>query len=93
MAGPGGLVGQAVAGMASLFSSHGNSLTHSSEVSPPSLIISHWRVTTTPNPHFKIPTAFWGALLANSHFATILLLWNQVESPCEEKHIHLVQNQ
>ena len=62
---------QALVGMASLFSSCGDSPTQSSEIFPPSLLSSHWQITTTPTPHFKIPMAFWGTLLANPCFATV----------------------
>jgi hypothetical protein len=31
-----------------------------------------WRVAAMPAPRFQIPTAFWGALLSNPHFATML---------------------
>lgn len=54
LAGPGELAGQALAGMAGLFSSCGDALTQSSEISPPSSLSSHWWVITRP-----IPTDFW----------------------------------
>ena len=66
-----GLASPALAGMDGLFSSHRDSLTQSSEISPPSLLSSHWQVATTPAPCIQIFMAFWGTLLANPCFATI----------------------
>ena len=51
-------------GIASLFSSSGDSLTWSSEISPPSSLSSHWLVTTMPAPHFPW---LWGAHLQLTH--------------------------
>lgn len=44
--------------LASQFSSHGNSLTQSSKISPPSSLSHYWQVNTTPAPCFKTPTTF-----------------------------------
>ena len=46
------------AGMPDLFSSHGDSLTQSSEIFPPSLLSSYWWVTTTSTLCLKFPKAF-----------------------------------
>ena len=86
LAGPGELAGQALAGMAGLFSSCGDALTQSSEISPPSSLSSHWQVDTMPTPYFRISTAFWGALLANSCPAIFTFPWSSVESLQEGKH-------
>ena len=59
------------AGMPDLFSSHGDSLTQSSEIFPPSLLSSYWWVVTMPVPCFKTPKAFCGAHQANSCFAAV----------------------
>ena len=70
-AGPGGLARQTLPVMAGLFSSRGDSLTQSSEISPPSSLSSHWLVATMPASCFEFPMTFWGARLANPHFAAI----------------------
>ena len=43
--------------MVSMFLSRGDSLTHSSKISPPSSLSSHLWVTATPAPSFKTPTS------------------------------------
>ena len=94
LAGPGGMAGQAVVGMVSLFSPQGNFLTQSSEISPTSLLSSHLLVTTMSTLCFKIPTAFWDALLQTNALPLYLSLWNPAEPRCEGKHhTNLVQNQ
>ena len=57
---------------ASLILSHGESLTQSSKISPPSSLRSNWQVTTTPTPCFKTPMAFCGAHQAIPHFAPMV---------------------
>ena len=37
-------------------------LNWSYKISPPSLLNSHCWVATTPAPHLKFPTTFWGTL-------------------------------
>ena len=70
LAGPSRPAGQALTGIASL--SHlVETLTQSSEISPPSLLSSHWGVTATPAPCFKTPPAFCGTHQANPCFAAV----------------------
>ena len=91
LAGPRGLAGKALAGMASL-SSRGHP-EQSSNISPLSSLSSYWQVATTPTPHFNIPMAFGGALLANPHFTAYLSLWNPAESSCEGKPPHKLSSE
>ena len=71
LAGSSRLASQALAGMAGLFSSSRDSLTQSSEISPASLLSSHWPVTTMPALHFQISMVFSDPFLAIPCFATI----------------------
>ena len=62
---------QLLSAPASQFLSHGDSLTQSSKISPPSSLSSHWGVTATPAPCFKTPPAFCGTHQANPCFAAV----------------------
>ena len=57
--------------LSDLFLSCGDSLTWSSEISPPNLLSSHWWVVTMPALYIQIPTDFWGRLLANPRFGAV----------------------
>lgn len=63
-----------------------DSLTQSSKIGLcTQLTMLSWPAVATPDPHFQIPMASWGALLTNP-LSTTTFLWNSVELPCERKH-------
>ena len=73
---PGSLTGQ--------FLSHGDSLTQSSKISPPSLLGSHWWVITMPAPCFKTPMAFVVHTWQTHALWPYLSLLNPDELPLKE---------
>jgi hypothetical protein len=70
---PGSLTGQ--------FLSHGDSLTQSSKISPPSSLSSHWWFVTMPALRFKSPTAFVVHLRQAHALHPYLSLWNLTDPP------------